>query len=494
MIKFITALLLCSSVVAAAQSNNHLLDRSFWKSKPDLKQVQQKVAAGNDPEQLNANAFDATVYAILEQADLDVLEYLLSFSENAVSKKTHDGRIYLHWATYAGSLETVLFFLDKGSATSVRDSYGNTPLTFGVNAGNYSKELFDAFRRKGVNIIDQKNEDGADLLLLAAPHLNDMRDLELFTDYGFDIMTKDNQGNGIFNYATKKGNIDLLNGLVNAGVDYKDLNNENGNAFLFAVQGARGHSNTLQLYEYLQSLGLDPNVTTITGTNALHRLAYYSDDMQVIDFFLAHNVSVNQKDASGNTPFSNAAYRNTIDVVRALSKKVDNIDAANLAGQTALMRAVSRNTLEITQLILQLGADKGLTDLDGNALPYYVLQSYTSQNPELFEQKLQLLSDLDYSEVQSDGNTLLHLATIKGDIALLKLLERFKIDINLKNNDGLTALHLAAMKSTDDQLMKYLIDSGADKSIKTDFEESVYDLASENEKLGKNKASLNFLK
>jgi len=50
------------------------------------------------------------------------------------------------------------------------------------------------------------------------------------------------------------------------------------------------------------------------------------------------------------------------------------------------------------------------------------------------------------------------------------------------------------MKAEDSQIMKYLISKGADIKINTDFEETVFDLASENELLQKQNNSLNFLK
>jgi ankyrin repeat protein len=50
------------------------------------------------------------------------------------------------------------------------------------------------------------------------------------------------------------------------------------------------------------------------------------------------------------------------------------------------------------------------------------------------------------------------------------------------------------MKAEDDQMIKYLISKGADTKIKTEFEETVYDLASENELLQKQKTLLHFLK
>ena len=65
--------------------------------------------------------------------------------------------------------------------------------------------------------------------------------------------------------------------------------------------------------------------------------------------------------------------------------------------------------------------------------------------------------------------------------------------VNEVNSEGLTALHQAAMKAKDDQLLKYLISIGADKKATTDFEDTAYALASENEFLQKHNVPLNFL-
>ena len=67
-------------------------------------------------------------------------------------------------------------------------------------------------------------------------------------------------------------------------------------------------------------------------------------------------------------------------------------------------------------------------------------------------------------------------------------------DVNAKNKDGLTALHKAAMISQDDVILKYLISIGAKNDIKTEFDETAYALAKENETLNQNKVSVEFLK
>ena len=197
--------------------------------------------------------------------------------------------------------------------------------------------------------------------------------------------------------------------------------------------------------------------------------------------------------------------------VRRMGRSIvtKNTNAQNSKKETALTFAVKSGTPEAITQLLNHGADIAVTDKDGNNLGYYLIQSYRPQmgagrGPEgtntpkedPFEAKIKILQDkgLRLSSPQKDGNTLYHLAVIKNDLNLFKKLADLKIELNAKNNDGLTALHKAAMTTKDDTILKYLVSIGAQKESKTDFDETPYALAKENETLTKNKTDLEFLK
>ena len=95
---------------------------------------------------------------------------------------------------------------------------------------------------------------------------------------------------------------------------------------------------------------------------------------------------------------------------------------------------------------------------------------------------------------QDNGYTIWHLAVEKNDIELLEFLSKNKADINAKNKDGLTALHMAAMKTGDVEFLVKMVSLGANPNLNTDFEETVLQLAQENELLNANDNDLSFLR
>ena len=481
--------------INVSAQKNVFLDRAYWKSNPDIEQIDKDIVAGNDPTALNRFAFDAISFALIEKVDNKTIKYLLTKEGNDVNKKTHDGRTYIFWAIYRDNLEMMQHLLRNGAKTDIIDSHGYSLLNFAAVTGQKNIKLYDFCIENGANPMTEKNNDGANPLLLVAPFLEDETLITYFVDKGIDIHSQDDHGNGIFNYASKKGNTKVLELLIKKGVAYKTLNGKGGNAFIFASEGTRNSVNSLALYQYLENVGIRPDVVTTDGVNSLHALAFKNREQNIFDYFIKKGVDINQSNSKGDTPFSNAVSRNDLKTITYLIKYVKDIDQPNIIGVTPLMKAVGKNNIDVVNLLLSNGANSLLKDTEGNSLAYYALESYKPKKPEEFDQKITLLQQkgVDFTEHQAEGETLWHLAVKENDIELLKRIAKLNIPMNIKNNEGNTALHLAAMKATNTDLLKFLLKEGADKSIQTSFEETVFDLAAENELLQKQNIELGFL-
>ncbi len=470
--------------------NNVFLSRDFWKPTTTIAEVDAKIKEGHDIAELTSSYFDPVVFAINNDAPNETIKYILSKEGNDVNKLTHDGRTYIFWAARMGNDSIMEYLIENGAKTDMVEDHGNTVLNFAASGGQENTKVYDICLANGANLQKDVNQNGANALLLAAPSDKSGKLTEYFVSKGLDINSTDYEGNGVFNYVARTGNIEALKKLINNGIKGNDQ------AFIFAARGTRGKTNGLEVYRFLESVGLNPNGTTKDGTTALQTLASRSKDLDIITYFIEKGNDVNAVDENGNNAFINAASRNNIEVLQLLKKHLKDINAVNKKGQSALTLAVEHNSPEVVKYLIDNDAEVAVLDADGNNLAFYLFNQYAPRNKKDFEGKLEILKSngLDLSKKQGNNDNLYHLAVSKESIDLLQLASSYKVDINAKNNEGNTPLHLAAMKAKDTEILKFLIENGAQKNVVTEFEETVYDLASENEILKEKNIAIDFLK
>ena len=491
----ILSLMFLFTLTFGAAQENVFLQRSFWKENPSIEAIEKAIAEGNDATKLNRNMFDGVTYAILEQADNASVKHLIGKKGNEVDKITHDGRTYIFWAAYKGNLELVKWLVGQGARADIEDAHGYSVVNFAANSGQSNTELYDfLFEHKAD--INATTRSGANALLLVTAGAKDMTIIDYFLNKGLAFDSLDDTENGIFQYAAKGGNMTILKALQAKGADVDRINKKGENALFMAAQGTRSKQHEKALFAYLEGLGLKAEASNSDGKNLLHLLANRNKNSDVYNHYLEKGLDVNAQDAEGSTPLMNAARGNAVEVVELLVNSAEDLNVTDKKGRSALAHAVSRNQPEVVKLLLKNGADVSAVDKSGNTMAYYLTQSYNVKSPDAFESKWALLNEagLSLTDSQHDGNSLLHLAAKDNNMPLLERLEEFGIDVNQKNDEGNTALHLAAMSTGNTEILKYLIERGADVTLKTDFEETVYDLAKENELLQGAEGQLEFLK
>ncbi len=500
--KYLLAGILTVLTFSLQAQKNSFLDPSFWKNNPDLATVKAEMEKGSNPSELNRTSFDAVVYAINAQASTEVIKFLIDQKGNDANKLTHDARTYIFWASARGNADVVEYLLSKGAKVNIMDSHSATPISFAASGGQQNTKVYDALIKAGAD-VKQKNEEGANLLLMAIASDKDFALTNYFISKGLSLKDVDAAGNTAFNYVAKTGNIQLMKTLVEKGVKY------NNNAIVMAAQGTRSATNGIEVYQYLESLNLTPAAVNKNGENALHHLARKPNQQTVINYFISKGADVNHADNDGNTPYMIAAgfNRDTATVTLLLSK-AKNINQSNKKGVTSLAMAVKNNSPEVVQFLINKGANVNVADVEGNNFAYYLLQSNIQEGgrqggggpqrdkPDAFTAKMKILQEngFNLTSPQKDGNTLYHLAVVKNDLLLLKKIENLNVDVNAKNKEGLTPLQKAAMVAKDDSILKYLLSIGAKKELTTEFKETAYDMAKENEFLTKNNIAVDFLK
>ncbi|MGX9985591.1 ankyrin repeat domain-containing protein [Soonwooa purpurea] len=485
----IAALFLMAFGFGKAQKNT-LLDGGFWKNNPNIEIVKAEIAKGNSPSQQNPGFFDPVVMAINNKVSTNVIKFMVEQKGNTVDKKTHHSRTYLQWAAASGNLELVNYLLAKASDVHYKDSHGSDVITYAAEAGNKNTAVYDALIKAGAN-IKTKNEDGATLIMLTIANDPEFKLVDYFTSKGLSIKDKDNYGRNLADYAARLGNLEIIDQLIAKGVKPTDQ------ALFFATMGSRAKQNGIETYQTLvDKYKLNPKAISPTGSTLLHNLVR-RPNAEIINYFLAKGVDVNKADKEGNTVLMGASQGKDSKLVETLLSKAKNVNATNEKGETALMKAMTSGAADVVATLLKNGADAKILDKDGNNLVYYWFNSFKSNDAtEDFNAKLALLqnSGLDIKAPQKNGNTLLLLAVDKGDLSLVKKAAELGVEVNAQDADGNSALHKAALTSKDDKILKALVELGVKKDLQTEFGETAYDLAKENEFLTQNKVSIDFLK
>ncbi|MEO1255061.1 MAG: ankyrin repeat domain-containing protein [Bacteroidota bacterium] len=423
-------ILLLSSKVSGQE--NMLLNRSFWKQQPSVVEIEKKIEEGHSPTEMTAFNFDATVYALLENNSLETIKYLLN-QGNPIDKITHDGRTYLMWAAYKGNLEVMKYLVSQGAKTDVIDQHGYSLFMFPASTGQSNKEMYDyLINNLGIDIHKEKDRKGRNALVAYAARLKNFEMVDYFIAKGLDIYSVDADGNGVFHYAAQTGNQEVMKKLASTYKVNTSANEKtNENAILFATRrfSRSGDETDLSFYVFLEeTYNLDPAIVSVKGNNVLLNLASRTKKPETLTYFVEKGVDANQVDEKGNNPLINASARGSEETISYLVSQTSNINSTNKEGISSLTRAIKFNTLGISKMLVNYGADATLVDQKGNSLAHHLVDAYNG-DINLFKEKMEYLVELgvDVKAKQESGATLVHNAIKKNDVELLKELFRMTI-------------------------------------------------------------------
>jgi ankyrin repeat protein len=364
---------------------------------------------------------DAPLADAVEHRDKQAVLSLLK-EQADVNAPQGDGATALHWAAYLGDAETTALLIRAGAHVSTPNNYGVTPLVLASKNGN-------------ARVIEQLLKAGAD------PN-GTMRSEET-----------------ALMLAARSGSVDAVKALLSAGADVNAKEAWNGQTALMWA-AAEGHG---PVVEALIDAGADIHARTNAGTTPL-LFAVRRGDMRSVRAMLAAGADVNEKRPDLATP---------------------------------LLVAIINGHEDLVDLLLDKGADPnaegGTTELTVQGVRARPVK-IELQTPPIRQQLREVASEGGNGRNNSWGKPLqaaVHVANwhisdqfiaVNIDrLRVIKSLLAHGADINGRNTDmeprwsgaryrrrlvGATAFLFAA-KAADVEVMRLLLEQGADPTINT---------------------------
>lgn len=184
------------------------------------------------------------------------------------------------------------------------------------------------------------------------------------------------------------------------------------------------------------------NAKTLSPLQEINKAAELGDELQFKKLVGKSKIDLNSQDEEGMTPLMSAASGGNLAITKYLIEKKAPLETKNKLGDTALTIAVMADHTEVVQQLLKAGAQ----------------------------------SD---QRVAGDTNDTLLIVAAKSNLKLTRLLlNHDKSLLNKTNQAGDTAL-IESIRYGYNDIAKYLLSHGADKTIKNKAQKKAADIAKE---------------
>ena len=457
------------------------------------------MTVGANPDIADNDGYTCLHYAADGDCSKEALQAIIGYGVD-VNARNKENATALMIACSKGNTSAINILLNAGADANSADVYGRTLIHYAISTN--SKELLQVVIDHSAD-MNATNKNNTIALILACQEGN-VDTLNALLNAGADPNIADNDGYTCLHYATDgDGSNEALQAIIYHGGDVNATNKENVTALMTAC--SKGNTGAINI---LMDAGADLNIADIDGYTCLHYVAVYCRK-EALQTIIGHGANVNARNnknvtalmtacSKGNTGAINilmnagadpniadndgytclhyaARGDGSTEVVEAIITHGADLNARNIFNVTAIMLACEKGNLDVAKFLLNSGADFNIGDvISGTYLHYAVLVGCGKE-------MLQMMIDhgIDFKATVVTSETALVLASE------MKSVDAINTDMNVYTNPdladvyGATSIHCAILGSCSTEVLKVILDNGADVNAANEKNKTALILASQ---------------
>ncbi|XP_018569142.1 uncharacterized protein LOC108909316 [Anoplophora glabripennis] len=482
------------------QQGSHINSRDLWnntalhiisQNASITSTVKLLVELGIDINAKNFNLMTALHIAV-ENGNFDLIDLLVNCGAN-VNLEDENGNTALHIAASDIQGYIIKLLVEHGANMNNGDKYGRTPLHL--------------VTLNSATLFKNSNEQSLKYYENSIAPMDHLDIIKLLIEHGVDVNVRDSNGSCALHLAASSGRLDIAHLLMEFGADANIKDNDGRTALHLAA--FRDHTDIIELL--MQHNG-DINIQDNEGYTIIHYLLFFVDQLDILKLIIEKGGNVNIRDKNGCTALHLTTTWGNLDAVILLVEFGIDVNVTDIEGSTALHVAVNKGHFSLIEYLVKIGVDVTVRDNCGHTVLHLAIEACSSDVISPFMRLPHHYNDIDVNDCtmqyltfnavdigainfddcldstnmeprgkklyldiikivvtkcgevvdikDETGCTALHLAVLKGQMEVVKLLVEHNTDVNIKDHRCCTALHLAVR---DDRLdiVKLLVEHGA---------------------------------
>lgn len=361
--------------------------------------------------------------AITLNRPLDVIQALISGGSD-VHIRNIQGKTPLYLAVQEGRTALIPALLTAGAEIFAADNSNVTPFDMAARANDAAFNMLIV-----PETVNQRDSAGNSMLHAAIRNRANPVQIARILDARAHVDARNRDGDTALHNAVRMNQRESGEFLISRGANIYSLNSSGQSPLFLALSGT-------SIREWII------NPTTINakdglGNNMLHYAAEWRLN-NVIPIIIRNGLSVEEANATGETPVFMATKTNSPSTITVLVDNNSNLFARDSQGNSVLHTAVRWNAKEAAELLLSLRLDINAHSLNGNTPLHDAVIHRMSEIETLL---INRGADLEVRNI--DGNTPFMEAVRAGNLPSVERLSASRADSSTRNNRGDTPLHIA---------------------------------------------------